>query len=179
MNIRQDAWLEQDDLTLADTVLKHIRNGSTQLAAFEETAELLNRTPAACGFRWNSEVRKGYEQEIKEAKTLRKLGKKNRTTDEPLVEVSNVTKEQTGSNIDFSDKIVAVAKAVKNQIANMTKQIKTLSDDLQAAKNRIAELEEQLSGQSPEKAVTEDYETLMQILQRARDIGLLEQRKSS
>ncbi len=55
---RQDAWSHEDDLLLADTVLRHIREGSTQLAAFEEVAEALSRTSAACGFRWNSTIRK-------------------------------------------------------------------------------------------------------------------------
>ena len=33
---RQDAWHEESDLLLADIVLRHIREGSTQLNAFEE-----------------------------------------------------------------------------------------------------------------------------------------------
>ena len=58
--VRQDAWTNDEDLILAEVVLRHIREGSTQLAAFEEVAEKLNRTPAACGFRWNSTIRKKY-----------------------------------------------------------------------------------------------------------------------
>ena len=33
----------------------------------------LSRTPAACGFRWNSYVRKQYKERIEEAKQLRKV----------------------------------------------------------------------------------------------------------
>ncbi|KEF39395.1 transcription factor, RsfA family [Schinkia azotoformans MEV2011] len=72
MKIRQDAWSHEDDLLLAETVLRHIREGSTQLNAFEEVGDKLNRTSAACGFRWNAEVRKKYYQAMELAKKQRK-----------------------------------------------------------------------------------------------------------
>lgn len=71
---RQDSWTNDNDLLLASTVLQNIRNGGTQLAAFKEVAKLLNRTPAACGFRWNSYVRKQYQEEIQQAKQNQKVG---------------------------------------------------------------------------------------------------------
>lgn len=37
--VRQDAWSAEDDLILAEVTLRHIREGSTQLAAFEEVGE--------------------------------------------------------------------------------------------------------------------------------------------
>ncbi|WP_226578454.1 RsfA family transcriptional regulator [Halobacillus litoralis] len=69
---RQDAWKEEEDILLATTVLKYIREGKTQLEAFQEVAEQLQRTPAACGFRWNATVRKHYQKEIQDAKNSRK-----------------------------------------------------------------------------------------------------------
>ena len=44
MKVRQDAWTDEDDLLLAETVLRHVREGSTQLNAFEEVGDRLNRT---------------------------------------------------------------------------------------------------------------------------------------
>lgn len=72
MKVRQDAWTEEDDLLLAETVLRHVREGSTQLNAFEEVGDKLNRTSAACGFRWNAVVRYSYEQALQIAKKYRK-----------------------------------------------------------------------------------------------------------
>jgi len=72
MKSRQDAWSEEDDLLLAETVLRHVREGSTQLNAFEEVGDKLNRTSAACGFRWNAVVRHNYEQALQLAKKQRK-----------------------------------------------------------------------------------------------------------
>ncbi|TCP32275.1 prespore-specific regulator [Scopulibacillus darangshiensis] len=74
--VRQDAWSHEDDLLLAETVLRHIREGSTQLVAFEEVGDKLNRTGAACGFRWNAIVRRKYEQAIEIAKKQRKQRKR-------------------------------------------------------------------------------------------------------
>ena len=70
--VRQDAWSHEDDLLLAETVLRHIREGSTQLNAFEEVGDKLNRTSAACGFRWNAEIRNKYKNAIDLAKRQRK-----------------------------------------------------------------------------------------------------------
>lgn len=71
--IRQDAWSPEEDKKLAEVILKHIGSGSTQLAGFAEAAPVLSRTPAACGFRWNSSVRRQYELQLTEAKQKRKV----------------------------------------------------------------------------------------------------------
>lgn len=77
VKVRQDAWSHEDDLLLAETVLRHIREGSTQLNAFDEVGDHLNRTSAACGFRWNAEVRSKYESAIDLAKRQRKEKKEH------------------------------------------------------------------------------------------------------
>jgi prespore-specific regulator len=75
-SIRQDAWTPDEDLLLAEDVLRHIREGGTQLLAFEEVGKQLSRTSAACGFRWNSYVRKQYKSGIELAKKQRKEARK-------------------------------------------------------------------------------------------------------
>ncbi|MCS0824700.1 RsfA family transcriptional regulator [Cytobacillus firmus] len=69
---RQDAWTGEEDELLANVVLSNIRNGGTQLKAFEEVGKQLSRTASACGFRWNACVRRQYKEEILQAKTQRK-----------------------------------------------------------------------------------------------------------
>ncbi len=71
---RQDAWTHDEDLLLAEVVLRHIREGSTQLKAFEEVENSYRGTSAACGFRWNSFVRKQYKSGIELAKTKERTG---------------------------------------------------------------------------------------------------------
>ncbi|MEH6990902.1 RsfA family transcriptional regulator [Cytobacillus firmus] len=69
---RQDAWTGEEDKLLANVVLSNIRNGGTQLKAFEEAGKQLTRTTSACGFRWNACVRRQYKEEILQAKTQKK-----------------------------------------------------------------------------------------------------------
>ncbi|QKY68949.1 RsfA family transcriptional regulator [Lentibacillus sp. CBA3610] len=76
---RQDAWTKDEDILLAETVLRHIREGRTQLEAFKEVAEQLSRTSAACGFRWNASIRKQYEDAIESAKEDRKQNNRQKT----------------------------------------------------------------------------------------------------
>ncbi|GAB3799874.1 RsfA family transcriptional regulator [Virgibacillus kimchii] len=71
---RQDAWSKDEDIILAETVLRYIREGRTQLEAFKEVANKLSRTSAACGFRWNATIRKQYQEAILAAKEDRKRG---------------------------------------------------------------------------------------------------------
>lgn len=69
---RQDSWTSDEDIILAETVLRYIRNGKTQLEAFKEAGERLSRTAAACGFRWNSTLRKQHLEGIKVARKSKK-----------------------------------------------------------------------------------------------------------
>jgi len=86
---RQDAWTEEEDRLLADTVLQCIQEGRTQLEAFKEVAEKLSRTSAACGFRWNAKIRKQCQEQVQAAKDKRKAGLKQRLT-YPAIETSSI-----------------------------------------------------------------------------------------
>lgn len=107
MKVRQDAWTEENDLLLAETVLRHVREGSTQLNAFEEVGDKLNRTSAACGFRWNAVVRHQYEKALSLAKKQRKQrqrilgreqsGKKKLLYTPPVVKVEEFAPIPTNS----------------------------------------------------------------------------------
>ncbi|PLR78999.1 RsfA family transcriptional regulator [Bacillus sp. V3-13] len=113
MKIRQDAWTEENDLLLAETVLRHVREGSTQLNAFEEVGDKLNRTSAACGFRWNAVVRLRYEKALQLAKKQRKQrqrilgkdqsGKKKLLYNPPVPTIDVFTPVETGEPVETAD----------------------------------------------------------------------------
>jgi prespore-specific regulator len=94
METRKDSWDVEADLLLAQTVLQHIETGSTQLKAFEEASEKLNRSKAACGFRWNSSLRKQYEKDVKEAKRTRSQNK----NDGNIVSINNTHTDPAGTS---------------------------------------------------------------------------------
>src|SRR5699024_7736406 len=70
---RQAGWSKEEDLFLAETVLEHIGKGKTQLEAFEKAGQLLSRTSAACGCRWNATARKRCDHAGASAKNNQKI----------------------------------------------------------------------------------------------------------
>lgn len=193
MKQRQDAWTEEDDLLLAETVLRHVREGSTQLNAFEEVGDKLNRTSAACGFRWNAVVRSRYEKALQMAKKHRKerqrlLGKnqagKKRllyTPPTPSLEefgelVQLKAPESTELTIDhvidflqsFKSNNVH-AEALKTENERLKKELDELAAKNEELEKKIAKLEEDSA------AMMEEYETMLRIMNRARKMTLQEE----
>ena len=128
MKQRQDAWSEENDLLLAETVLRHVREGSTQLNAFEEVGDRLNRTSAACGFRWNAVVRHQYEKALQLAKKQRKqrmraLGNgqpaKKRLLYKPPVEADAIDSAEEQAPIS-SENLPYVDESFKEELASLS-----------------------------------------------------------
>jgi prespore-specific regulator len=135
MKIRQDAWTDENDLLLAETVLRHVREGSTQLNAFEEVGDKLNRTSAACGFRWNAVVRHNYEKALQLAKKQRKQrqrilgkdqsGKKKLLYSPPepsIEEIETVTNMEIPAEIFNHEMITEMSEELTNVQANVQVQ---------------------------------------------------------
>mgnify|MGYP003409821217 FL=1 len=59
---RKDQWTVEDDEKLAEIVIQTVKEGKTQLEAFQRASEVLGRTKQACGFRWNKTLRQQYGQ---------------------------------------------------------------------------------------------------------------------
>lgn len=187
--VRQDAWSHEDDLLLAETVLRHIREGSTQLNAFEEVGDKLNRTSAACGFRWNAEIRKNYVDAIELAKRQRKERKralegKKRPTQYQLPSISKSQQPTSGQtnyqdhgNISF-DSVIYFLKQVKEEYV-ATSQNKLSYDLLKQENNKLKAEIERLTKQlnMTEKqliTIQEDYQTFIQIMDRARKMTVFD-----
>lgn len=191
--IRQDAWSPDDDLILAEVTLRHIREGSTQLAAFEEVGERIGRTSAACGFRWNSCVRKRYEDAIQIAKQQRQkrnyLRKQTSVatshvsslsifeTDERVFKPDTVSLEE-GLSVDA---VIRFLRGWKSTYQDLTRQIKLFEKDLKEKDDELYRLRDQNERLSKEvnnvqtdyRAVNDDYNTLIQIMDRARRLTVL------
>ncbi|WP_026581519.1 RsfA family transcriptional regulator [Bacillus sp. J33] len=179
---RQDAWSQDEDLLLAEVVLRHIREGGTQLQAFEEVGKQLSRTAAACGFRWNSFVRKQYKSGIELAKKQRKEMKKNPQAsenekgflEEPAAKENNhsVNTDQNDQNTIEFDELVSFLKALYN------KAQKNGEPDGNAPKERIKELEKQMFYLAAENerlikelnTIEQDYKALVEIMESARKL---------
>lgn len=191
--VRQDAWSPEDDLILAEVTLRHIREGSTQLTAFEEVGERIGRTAAACGFRWNSCVRKRYESAIQVAKAQRQkrnyLKKQPAANDNasiaglssPVLE-EGLYKNDTVTDESISiDAVIRFLKSWKGSLHDNGRQLKQLEKQLQEKEEELAVLREEndrLSQQVYEvqtdyRVVNDDYKALIQIMDRARRLAFL------
>ncbi|GGA69164.1 RsfA family transcriptional regulator [Ornithinibacillus halotolerans] len=199
--VRQDAWSHEDDLLLAETVLRHIREGSTQLNAFEEVGDKLNRTSAACGFRWNAEIRKKYINAIDLAKRQRKekkraLEKAKKTTRPSVVtfqpnyettisnsndESTNVEIPQQATTITLETVIQYLSQLKKDYYASNQSKVTLdhVQKENQMLKEQINKLEKQLSETEKELVtIQEDYKVFVQIMDRARKMTVLEDQGS-
>lgn len=162
--IRQDAWSKDEDVLLAEVVLRHIRDSSTQLAAFEEVGKTLSRTPAACGFRWNSLIRKQYEAAIALAKKQRKEQKKQQVTKPDSVEEDR--------SIDLIDEAISLLITSKSYLSESNKSEASLQEALAEnlmLKQNLHQLEKEYL------TVQEDYQSLLEIMEKARKMVIFQE----
>jgi prespore-specific regulator len=188
--VRQDAWSPDDDLILAEVTLRHIREGSTQLSAFEEVGQRIARTSAACGFRWNSCVRKKYDEAIGMAKQQRQkrnyLKRQGISTisgaDRLAVEEGDRGKDELLSAESMSlEAIIRYLRQWKGTVQEMSRQIRHLEKELKEKDDRLSEfrdVNERLSKEVNEvqtdyRVVNDDYKALIRIMDRARRLAFL------
>ncbi|MED4271215.1 RsfA family transcriptional regulator [Geobacillus stearothermophilus] len=197
MKQRQDAWTEEDDLLLAETVLRHVREGSTQLNAFEEVGDKLNRTSAACGFRWNAVVRHQYEEALQLAKKQRKerlrlLAKQGGAKKRRLYEPPMPSLEELGESMQLPavipssplqqvtlDQVIAFLRTFQSherKRETLIKENERLRREIEELKQKNKELEEKVAKlEENSSTVQEDFETLVKIINRARKMVLKEE----
>ncbi|MCM3797584.1 RsfA family transcriptional regulator [Caldibacillus thermoamylovorans] len=178
--VRQDAWTKDEDLLLAEVVLRHIREGSTQLKAFEEVGQKLSRTAAACGFRWNSSVRKQYKTGIELAKRQRKeLKKKSQDVfDSHQVDGEKKIKgnEAELNGIFSIEQVISFLQRLKEKEI----QFDTSVDELKKYKEERDDLRKKLKATQEENekmkkeinSLKDDYLALLSIMEKARKLAL-------
>jgi len=181
--VRQDAWTKDEDLLLAEVVLRHIREGSTQLKAFEEVGKKLSRTAAACGFRWNSSVRKQYKTGIELAKRQRKeLKKKSQDVfDSHQVDGEKKIKgnEAELNGIFSIEQVISFLQRLKEKEI----QFDTSVDELKKYKEERDDLRKKLKATQEENekmkkeinSLKDDYLALLSIMEKARKLALKEE----
>lgn len=195
--VRQDAWSPDDDLILAEVTLRHIREGSTQLAAFEEVGERIGRTSAACGFRWNSCVRKRYEDAIQIAKQQRQ--KRNYLKKQTVTAAATATSQVSSLSVFETedrmfkgdvgmldeglsvDAVIRFLRSWKTTYQDLSRQIKLFEKEMKDREEELYRLRsenerlthEVNNAQTDYRAVNDDYKTLIQIMDRARRLTVL------
>ena len=176
---RQDAWTQDEDVLLAEVVLRHIREGSTQLKAFEEVGKTLTRTGAACGFRWNSFVRQQYKTGIELAKKQRKTAKTGQAqAADPVQDTENRPAEKTAEPLKAAitlEEVIVFLSSLKEDSLLGHEQTSRLKEEVHALKQKNNELENTNHRLYDQLAsLEEDYRTLLSIMERARKLVVQE-----
>ncbi|KRF41931.1 hypothetical protein [Paenibacillus sp. Soil787] len=166
---REDAWEKSHDLTLVQTVISHIKNGSTQLAAFEESASQLNRTAAACGFRWNKELRSQYETEINDAKSFR-MNLKQQKQQVRVTSVSSLAYGSIGPKYEEAfNQIIKIARDQAQKFEQLINENSKLKLEINELKNQ-RNYNDSAPAKTNEDVATEDLQTFIKIMNRARNL---------
>lgn len=162
---RQDAWTDEEDLLLAEVVLRHIKDGGTQLSAFHEVGRHLSRTSAACGFRWNSYVRKQYKNQIEAAKHERK-------TNAVQAHAHSYAQLQLNDKDITIDHIIAYLQEYKEQKRdNYYERVLELEQQTKQLREEKEYLLEQLS------IYEQEYEMLFDFIEKKRNVVTTEREK--
>ncbi|MFD1705782.1 RsfA family transcriptional regulator [Siminovitchia sediminis] len=165
---RQDAWTIEEDRLLADLVLSHIRDGSTQLKAFKEAAAQLARTPAACGFRWNSFVRKNYQDEIAAAKQQRKKIQKT----SPFMESGTGNGESPQLERLSIQDIITYLRGLQDDREENHLSYSAVKEENRKLKHTIDQLYEKLEEtQKKYSQLQAEYSNLLSIMDKARKLA--------
>ena len=64
-------WTEEEEIELAEVVLRHIREKSTLLAAMNEASNKLNRSEDECSSRWHRYTKDNYQVAVIHAMKIR------------------------------------------------------------------------------------------------------------
>ena len=190
MKVRQDAWSIENDALLAETVLRHVREGSTQLKAFEEVGDLLNRTSAACGFRWNAVVRQQYDKALDLAKKQRKqrnrlLEMERKKKGEDVYQTPVLSEAESEVDLPIlaqpitMDTVIAFLRSIDGS-DDLKIENERLRRELEAVTSEKIMLEKKLENlEQSSLTMQEDYETMMKIMNRARRLVLFDDEETS
>ncbi|MBJ9989256.1 MULTISPECIES: hypothetical protein [Paenibacillus] len=151
---RKNTWSVDDDKLLTDLVLTCMKNGGTQTHAFQVAAVELGRTIAACSFRWNSTLKKKYENSIRELNPkMIPQGKENSTliTNEPI------TQELPSNNL----------------IKEISDYINELEEKIEQQQQEIEKLREQTKINRDRLIASDDLQKIISIISSAKQKGYL------
>ncbi|MFE8703290.1 Myb-like DNA-binding domain-containing protein [Cytobacillus sp. FJAT-54145] len=138
MGIRKDAWTEEEDQQLKETVLEYVQNGDTKKSAFKKASEMLGRTVSACSYRWNKELKSKLDD----------------PTENSLNEIID-NQTSTKDEISLSSIIEYLSQYKENPIHELVAE----NDALLKQKNQLTSDQEQLEKRFKKKS--DEYEKLL------------------
>ncbi|WP_078432431.1 RsfA family transcriptional regulator [Metabacillus halosaccharovorans] len=170
MKTRHDAWTLENEQLLAETVLSYVQNGRTQSAAFKDVGNRLNRTAAACGYRWNAELRKNYTKELEQAKMKRNLNKKQAQNRQQVLQHGEIIQLTIDECIHYLSQV----RSKENHIHFLDENIRLIEENkkLYEKKQTLIKKYEQLTNQK--QKIDHKYKALFRLI---NEVQLIEEEK--
>lgn len=154
-------WHQEEDQLLKDTVLQSIQNGGTQLEAFAEVGKKLDRTPGACGFRWNAVLRQNDPAAYREAKRKRVYAH--------LEKRKELQIDSFQQMIQMLEKVDQERRRLQREVRQLSQSVMQKRDAYQERKQENQALQaQQLTLHSYEKEVKERYHDLLKLFTRLK-----------
>lgn len=190
-------WTADDDLKLAETVLRALREGRTAASGIREASEILNRTKEGASFRWYSNLSKQYRQGIeiarKHATAARKENKvveqetlffpeatnvaEETIHNEELVEVTNITTFETPrvevvekvNEQNDNNEVLSEAKLINEYLQNLIDKHNTLVQENATLKEENKNLRNQVIELQYSESNT-NYDELAKLIKQTAQI---------
>jgi prespore-specific regulator len=170
-------WTPSEDETLVGVIRQHVESGLSLTAAFAAAAELLpGRSAAACGFRWNTELKNHYTLPVQPRRGRRQrqaaAGTQTPASADGAALAKGLAKTAQlpaaiSQLLDAAPKVQVLFANLAQELTSCRDRIKVMEKENKALRQRIAALEA-LS----DAAAQADLETLYRLLQRARQMNL-------
>ena len=134
---KKRTWSADEDNLLKETVIGAIKEGKTQLEAFEIVAAKLNRTAGSVGFRWNKKLRKEIDVDLKGLKKSKQNEDQSIEVKEP--EFPNISK----SNLTYDEVInfLTEKKSDKQQYEELKAEYDKLKEKLNSLIEFVSNLQ--------------------------------------
>ncbi|MDU9693246.1 hypothetical protein O0Q50_18890 [Priestia aryabhattai] len=165
---KNKSWSEAEDILLKDCVLENVRNGKTQLIAFEEVAEQTGRSAGSVGFRWNSTLRQQYSDDLKkakeEAKNKNSKTKKVKTTPSSIQGSTKKNKSAiapTPSLTTIDDPFKEDGGITYEDVISFLRNKKKADDEYSQLKDEHTALQEEYN------SLKEDFEEVRRLVSRS------------
>jgi len=171
-------WTPSEDETLVNVIRRHVESGSSLTAAFAAAAELLpGRSAAACGFRWNTELKNHYTLPVQPRRGRRQRqaapagGLASASAESAALAKGSAKATQLPAALsqllDAAPKVQVLFANLSQELNHCRDRMKVMEKENKTLRQRIAALEA-LS----DAAAQADLETLYRLLQRARQMNL-------
>jgi prespore-specific regulator len=162
--MRGRSWTTEEDRILTEEVLAAVRQGQSQLEAFERVGQRIGRTAGACGFRWNAVLRKREMQAFQDAKRERvtKQLKRYRSSGDSLKKAIRSLREMDQWYREDQQKL--------DQLERLRRQRESRLKEL---KERHARLKEEWDSiRDFQDEIKDRYARLVKLLEQVRNVRM-------